>query len=84
VLPANLKITYERIAAAEPALLATAPAPIKCDLKPVLSLVNLVIVDSKKVNWNPGRLTPYAPTLIARARAVQAPLHAVKVYFNTT
>ena len=83
-LPANIKIFYEKIAAAEPALLASAPGPIKSDLKPVFGFVNLLIVDFKKVSWNPRRLTPYYPTLIARARTVQTPLHALKVYFNTT
>jgi hypothetical protein len=33
--PANIKTTYEKIAAAEPALLASASAPIKGDLRPV-------------------------------------------------
>jgi hypothetical protein len=83
-LPANIKIFYEKIAAAEPALLASAPGPIKSDLRPVFGFVNLVIVDYKKVSWNPRRMGPYLPALVARGRTVQAPLHALKVYFNTT
>jgi hypothetical protein len=55
VVPANVKVIYEKIAAAEPALLSAAAG-----------------------------LAPYAPTLIARARAIQKPLHALKVYFKTT
>jgi hypothetical protein len=43
-----------------------------------------MIVDFKKVNWNPAGLAPYAPTLIARARTIQKPLQALKVYFKTT
>lgn len=82
--PANIKILYEKIAAAEPALLASAPRRVKSKLTRVLGFVNLVIVDYKKVSWNPSRLTPYLPTLVARGRTVQAPLHALKVYFNTT
>jgi hypothetical protein len=84
VVPANIKATYLRIAAAEPALLASAPKPIKADLKPVFGFVNLLITDYKKVNWNPSGLAPYASTLLARARAIQPQLHALKVYFNTT
>ena len=81
---ANIKVVYEKIAAAEPALLSTAPAPIKSDLRPVFGFLNLLITDYKKVSWSPARLGPYYPTLVARARKVQAPLHALKVYFNTT
>jgi len=80
---ANIKTTYLKIAAAEPALLASAPGPIKSDLRPVFAFVNLVIVDFKKVNWNPRRLTPYLPTLIPRAQKVQKPLHTLEVYFKT-
>jgi hypothetical protein len=82
--PANIKIFYEKIAAAEPALLASAPGPVKSELRPVFGFVNLIIVDYKKVSWNPRRMGPYLPTLVARGRTVQAPLHALKVYFNTT
>jgi hypothetical protein len=84
VVPANIKTTYEKIAAAEPALLASAAAPIKSDLRPVFGFVNLVIADFQRVNWNPSGISPYLPTLIARSRSVQRPLHAVKVYLNTT
>lgn len=84
VAPANVKATWLRVAAAEPALLASAPKPIKADLRPVFGFVNLLIADYKKVNWQASGLAPYAPTLIARARAIQPQLHALKVYFNTT
>jgi hypothetical protein len=84
VVPANIKTTYEKIAAAEPALLASASTPIKSDLRPVFGFVNLAIDDFTKVNWNPSGMSPYVPMLIARARAVQTPLHALKLYFKTT
>jgi hypothetical protein len=82
--PANIKVVYEKIAAAEPALLSSAPRRIKSDLRPVFGFINLVIVDYKKVGWTPSRMGPYLPTLVARGRTVQAPLHALKVYFNGT
>lgn len=84
VVPANIRTMYTKIAAAEPALLSAAPASLKLSLRPVFGFVNLVIIDFKKVNWNPSTLAPYAPTLIARARAVQGHMHTLKVYFNTT
>jgi hypothetical protein len=84
VMPANVKTAYARIAAAEPALLASASPPIKADLRPVFGFVNLLIVDLKKANWNAGGLASYARTLIARARTIQAPLHSLEVYFHTT
>jgi hypothetical protein len=83
VIPANIKTTYLKIAAAEPALLSSAPGSIKLHLKPVFGFINLVIVDFKKVNWNPAGLAPYAPTLLARAKVVQVHMHPLKVYFNT-
>jgi hypothetical protein len=82
VSPANLKATYLRIAAAEPALLSSAPKRIKADLRPVFGFVNLLIADYKKANWNVSGLAPYASTLVARGRAIQAPLQALKVYFK--
>jgi hypothetical protein len=84
VSPANIKATYLRIAAAEPALLSSAPKRIKADLRPVFGFLNLLITDYKKVNWNPSGLAPYAPTLLARAQAIQPPLQALKVYFKST
>jgi hypothetical protein len=84
VVPANIKVVYEKIAAAEPALLSSASKPIKSDLRPVFGFVNLLIADFKKVNWNPAGLASYMPTLIARARAIQKPLHALQVYFKGT
>jgi hypothetical protein len=83
IVPANIKTVYLKIAAAEPALLSSAPGSIKPHLRPVLGFINLVIVDFKKVNWNPAGLPPYLPTLLARARSVQVHIHPLKVYFNT-
>jgi hypothetical protein len=82
--PANVKATYEKVAAAEPALLASASGPIKTDLQSVFGFVNLVIVDFKKVNWNAGAIAPYAPTLLTRAAKIQRPLGDLKVYFHKT
>jgi hypothetical protein len=82
--PTNIKIFYEKIAAAEPALLSSAPRRVKSELRPVFGFVNLIIVDYKKVAWTPSRMGPFLPTLVARGRTVQAPLHALKVYFNGT
>jgi hypothetical protein len=82
--PANLRITYTKIAAAEPSLLATAPGSMKAHLRPVFGFVNLVITDFKKVNWNPAGMGPYYAGLSTRARGVEGHLNALKVYFNTT
>jgi hypothetical protein len=84
LVPAKIKVIYEKIAGSEPALLASAPGPIKSDLRPVFGFVNLLIVDFKKVNWNPAGLAPYASTLTARAKTIQKPLNALKAYFKTT
>jgi hypothetical protein len=83
VLPANVKTVYLKVAAAEPGLLSSAPGSIKPHLRPVFGFINLVIADFKKVNWNPAGLASYAPTLIARAKAVHVHIHPLKVYFNT-
>ena len=82
--PTNIRIVYTKIQAAEPALLASAPGSVKSKLRPVFGFVNLLIVDYKKVSWTPSRMGPYLPSLVARGRTVQAPLHALKVYFNGT
>ena len=84
VLSANIRITYTRIAAAEPALLAAAPAPVKANLKPVFGLVNGIIVVFKKVNWDPHAVTPYLAPLFPRWQSAQKPLQSLRVYFRTT
>jgi hypothetical protein len=84
VTPANLKTTYETIARAEPALLASSSGSIKTDLRQVFGFVNLLIADFEQVNWQPSGISKYAPELLPRAAKVQRPLHALKVYFNTT
>jgi hypothetical protein len=84
VIPANIRITYTKVAAAEPALLAAAPAPVKANLKPVFGLVNGIIVVFKKVNWNPQAVTPYLAPLLPRWNAAQKPLQSLRVYFRTT
>ena len=80
----NLKTTYLKIAAAEPALLSSAPGTVKVHLRPVFGFVNFVISDMKKVNWNIARLGPYTPALLARARSVQGHIPPLQVYFNKT
>jgi hypothetical protein len=81
--PANLKTTYTKIAAAEPALMSSAPTKLKSDLRRVFGFVNVLIADYKKVNWNARALLPDLPTLVPRARAVEGPMHTLKVYLNT-
>jgi hypothetical protein len=83
VNPASIRTTYEKIAGAEPAVLAAASTPQKTDLKPVFAFVNLVIADFRKVNWNPAGIAPYASTLLVRAQAVQGHIHRLQVYFRT-
>jgi len=84
VMRSNARTAYTKIAAAEPALLASAPGSLKPHLRPVFGFVNLLIVDLKKVNWHAGELGPYAPTLIARAKAVSGHIPPLKVYFRAT
>jgi hypothetical protein len=84
IAPANIKKTYLKIAAAEPALLAAAPGTVKVHLRPVFGFVNLVITDFEKVNWNPAGLSPYTPALLARARRVEPHIRPLKVYFHAT
>jgi hypothetical protein len=83
-LPANVKTTWKRIAAAEPALMSSASTPIKADLRPVFGFVNLLIADFEKANWTASGLARYAPALVPRAQAIQPQLHALKAYFNGT
>ena len=82
--PAKVKVTYEQIAAAEPALKSSAPRSVKVHLLPALSFVNLVIADFKSANWNVSGMTKYVPTLTARGEAVAPHLQALDTYFKTT
>ena len=82
--PADLKTTYEKIAAAEPALLASASGPIKRDLKPVFRFVNVLVADLKKVNWRIAGLAPQFTTLTAGAAKIQPQLNAAQAYFKKT
>ena len=80
--PADLKTAYGKVAAAEPALLASSPKSLKVNLRQVFGFINLLIADYKKANWNVRGLLA-DPTLVPRAKAVQRPMHTVKVYLNT-
>ena len=82
--PANIKARYQKIQAAEPALLGSASPPIKADLKPVFRFVNLLVVDFTKAGWEPSGLVRYTPTLLPAAARVKQPLHALQVYFKST
>jgi hypothetical protein len=81
---ADIRTTYLKIAAAEPALLASAPAPVKVDLRPVFGFVNVLIADFKKASWSIEGLAPYVPALLPRAQAIQPQLHRLRTYFKTT
>ena len=82
--PADLKTAYGKVAAAEPALLASSPKSLKVSLRQVFGFVNLLIADYKKANWNVRGLVADMSRLVPRANAVQRPMHAVKVYLNGT
>lgn len=82
--PANIKATYEKIAAAEPALLGASSGALRSDLHQVFGFVNLVIADFKKVDWSPAGMAQYVPTLLPRAAQVQKPLHTLELYFHKT
>lgn len=85
VSPTNLRITYTKVAAAEPALLGAAPAPVKANLRPVFGLLNAVIADFKKVNWNPTAFTAqYTRQLVTQWQTAQRPLQSLRAYFRGT
>jgi hypothetical protein len=84
VNPTDIMITYKKVHAAEPALLAAAPSPVKSRLRPVFGFVNLVIADYKKVNWDPSALGPFLPSLAARGVKIEPQLQALRTYFRTT
>jgi hypothetical protein len=81
---ASVRTTYLRIEAAEPSLLATAPAPVKANLRPVLGLVNVIVADFEKVNWSTAGFARYVPALVPRAQAVARPMKALRGYLRTT
>jgi hypothetical protein len=82
--PSQLKAFYENIVAAKPALLRTAPGPLKAGLTPVFSYVTVVIADLQEAGWDPDMLAPVLPDLNARAAKLKAPLKALKAYFDGT
>jgi hypothetical protein len=84
VTPASLKTAYTKVAAAEPSLLATAPASLKPDLRPVFGFINVLIADFKQANWRVSNLTPQLPTLAAQAQKVNPHLRRVRSYLDTT
>lgn len=84
VSPTDIRTTYLKIAAAEPALLSSAPAPVKANLRPVFGFLNLLIADFKKAHWTTAGLAPYLPALAPRAQAIQPQLHRLRAYFKTT
>ena len=85
VTPTELKLTYGKIAAAEPALLGAASGAIKVDLRQAFAFINLVIADFKKVNWNTVALVQrYGTTLVPRAQKIQRPVKVLDTYFTKT
>jgi hypothetical protein len=84
VTPTALKTAYTKVAAAEPSLLATAPASLKPELRPVFDFINVLIADFKKANWKISNLAPKLPTLAAQADRVSPHIRRVRSYLNTT
>jgi hypothetical protein len=80
----QLKAFYAKITAAEPALLRTAPAAAKGDLKPVFAYVKVVVTDFQEAGWDPDMLAPVLPDLNARAAKIKGQLKALKSYFDGT
>jgi len=83
VTPAELKIAYGKVAAAEPALLATAPSSLKRDLRPVFGFINVLIADYKQAGWDISNLAPQLPTLAVQARKVNPHIQVVRAYLTT-
>jgi hypothetical protein len=81
---AALRTAYTKVAAAEPALLATAPTSLKPDLRPVFGFINNLIADFKQVNWKISNMTSQLPTLAVQARRVSPHIRVVRAYLNTT
>jgi hypothetical protein len=84
VTPAELETAYTKVAAAEPSLLATAPASLKPDLRPVFGFINVLIADFKQAGWKVSNLTPQLPTLAAQVRKVNPHIRRVRSYLNAT
>jgi hypothetical protein len=84
VTPAALKTAYTKVAAAEPSLLATAPASLKTDLRPVFGFINVLIADFKQADWKVSNLTPQLPALAAQVRKVNPHIRRVRSYLDTT
>ena len=84
VTPTALKTAYTKVAAAEPSLLATAPASLKPDLRPVFGFINVLIADFKQANWRISNLRPQLPMLAAQADKVNPHIRKVRSYLNTT
>jgi hypothetical protein len=82
--PATLKATWGAIAAAEPALKASATGSIKANLLPVLAFVNVVVADLKKVDWQVTGLAPYGATLLAGAQRIKPNVAVLDRYYRTT
>jgi hypothetical protein len=84
VTPTALKTAYTKVAAAEPSLLATAPAALKPDLRPVFGFINVLIADFKQANWKISNMTPQLPALAAKADKVSPHIRKVRAYLNST
>lgn len=84
VTPAALETAYTKVAEAEPSLLATAPASLKPDLRPVFGFINVLIADFKQANWKVSNLRSQLPTLAAQARKVNPHIRRVRSYLDTT
>jgi hypothetical protein len=82
--PAGLKATYLRVKAAEPSLLATAPRPVKTNLRPVFGLINTIVADFQKVDWSTAGFVKYVPALAPRAEALTPQMQALRRYFRGT
>lgn len=82
--PAKLKTLYLTVQRNEPALLGASHGSIHTNLHKVFGFLNLVIADFEKANWQLAGMARFFPSLEAKGQAVQAPIQAVKTYFQKT
>jgi hypothetical protein len=82
--PADLRATYTRIAAAEPALLAAASGPLKVHARQVFAFLSVLIGDLRRAKWSFAAVAPRLKTLVPAANKAAPHLKAVERYLRTT
>jgi len=83
-MESTLKTDFGKFEAAEPALIGSAPSPIKGDLKQVFGVDNVLFQDLKNAHWNFLALAGDEKYLLAEEAKIKVPLAALEAYFKGT